>query len=88
MRVNGFRCDTCCKEHLVEAYRILQYHGEGLPAEWFIVSQGHLRPDQEPLLFCSVECLAQWAEKQVIAAHKEIAEHAHTPRNWLPGDKE
>lgn len=75
MRVNGFRCDTCCKEHLLDPTLILQSYREALPAEWFMVSQGPYKKDkpwdqQEPLLFCSTACLAQWAEKQVIAARE------------------
>ena len=74
MRVNGFRCDVCCKEHLLEPSLILQSYRDALPAEWFIVSQGPYKQDkpwgQEPLLFCSAACLAQWAEKQVVAARE------------------
>ena len=81
MRLNGFRCDTCCKEHLLDPTLILQSYREVLPAEWFMVSQGPYPKDkpwdqQEPLLFCSVACIAQWAEKHVIAAVPHSAEHA------------
>ena len=76
MRINGFRCDTCCKEHLVDPTLILQSYREALPAAWFMVSQGPYKKDkpwdqQEPLLFCSVACLAQWAEKQATLVHDD-----------------
>ena len=76
MRVNGFRCDVCCKEHLLDPSLILQSYREALPAEWFIVSQGPYKQDkpwdqQEPLMFCSVACLAQWAEKRATLVHDD-----------------
>lgn len=68
MRINGYRCDNCEKEHLLEATRIIQYGSEGLPDGWYIV---HIQPNKgparecEPLLFCSISCLYQWACNQM-----------------------
>lgn len=76
MRLNGFRCDVCCKEHLLDPSLILQSYREALPAEWFMVSQGPYKKE-EPLMFCSVACLAQWAKKQVIAAIPHEASHVY-----------
>ena len=70
MRVNGFRCDVCCKEHLVDPTIIFQHYGELMPNDWFMLSKGRPEHGKEPLLFCSVACLLQWAEKQVIIARE------------------
>jgi hypothetical protein len=59
MRVNGFRCDHCDKEHLMESSRTLQFFGEGVPDDWYIVTYGGWNGKQEPLLFCSSECLCE-----------------------------
>lgn len=67
MRVNGFRCDACCKEHLLAPSRVLQYHGEGLPSDWLIVNYGsHLdnHVAEQPMIFCSKKCLGDWVEKE------------------------
>ncbi len=73
MRINGFRCDACCKEHLLEtAFSPLhQTMGEILPTDWFFV--GHGSQGKEPPMFCSVECLSAWASKQIAAREpKEV----------------
>lgn len=57
MRVNGFRCDHCGKEHLLEPSRTPQFFSEGIPGDWYIVTRGGWNGNQEPLLFCSSECL-------------------------------
>src|SRR6266852_5908762 len=72
MRVNGFRCDVCCKEHLLT--KDLMFQGvspELLPKGWLILwpCGGH-PSEQTSMLFCSVACLLQWAEKQVIIARE------------------
>lgn len=77
MRLNGFRCDVCCKEHLLDPTLILQSYREVLPAEWFMVSQGPYKKDkpwdqQEPLLFCSVQCLHDWAAKKLPLPPAEV----------------
>lgn len=68
MRVNGYRCDNCEKEHLLEPTRIVQYNGEGLPDGWYVVhkdlNKGVAR-ESEPLLFCCISCLYQWASNQM-----------------------
>lgn len=71
MRINGFRCDGCGKEHLLEPTLIVQNYREILPAEWFMVSQGP-KADQpwdqkEPWLFCSKGCLRSWLTTQITA---------------------
>ena len=71
MRLNGFRCDTCCKEHLVEPTIIFQSYGELVPDDWFMLNKGRPEHGKEPLLFCSVACLAQWAEKQATLIHDD-----------------
>lgn len=84
MRVNGFRCDTCCKEHLLEPTLIPNSYFQALPAEWFLLSQGRPEQDKEPLMFCSVECLAQWTEKQIIVARelKEVVPLVEEHTRW------
>lgn len=59
MRINGYRCDGCGTEHLLDPnHQQLIYRGESLPDTWFIVSQGgSYTPDREPWLFCSRTCL-------------------------------
>ena len=76
MRLNGFRCDTCCKEHLLEPTLTFHHVTNVIPDDWYMLWLGKYEDDKEPLLFCSVACVAQWAEKQVIAAVPHIAEHA------------
>ncbi len=65
MRLNGFRCDVCCKEHLLDPTLIIQGIVDALPNDWFWLYQGKYEHSKEPLLFCSVDCLSQWAGKQV-----------------------
>lgn len=72
MRINGFRCDACCKEHLLESTHLSHSYSEGFPGGWFILSQGAYEPHKEPLLFCSVKCLWDWAEKQITGV-REVA---------------
>lgn len=67
MRINGFRCDGCKKEHLLDPYRTLQYHGEGIPVEWLILWQGGRKEfgNEEPHVFCSKTCLHGWLTNQL-----------------------
>lgn len=66
MRINGFRCDGCKKEHLLEPTRILQYHGEGIPLEWLVLwLNGHKLGNEEPHVFCSKVCLYEWLTNQL-----------------------
>jgi hypothetical protein len=67
MRVNGYRCDTCNKEHLMEAYQFPSSHAEFIPAEWLIVFPGGEMNKREPWLFCSKQCLRAWLTDQLTA---------------------
>jgi len=83
MRINGFRCDACCKEHLLAAPDLMrQSMREELPTDWFFVSHG--KEGKEPLMFCAVECLADWANKQTVAREpKEVVPEEPTRwNNW------
>jgi hypothetical protein len=63
MRISGFRCDTCSKEHLTGIdHARSAYIGDCLPSEWFIVQLREKIPE-EPLLFCSAKCLLHYAQK-------------------------
>jgi hypothetical protein len=71
MRINGFRCDGCGKEHLLEPSRnIYDTYSSGVPADWFLVSHGG-EERQEPLLFCSVLCCHRWSGKSLTAAYEQ-----------------
>jgi hypothetical protein len=65
MRINGFRCDTCHKEHLINFNPARQYfYGEVLPSTWFIVARGGKQfGEEEPQIFCGVTCLRDYARK-------------------------
>ncbi len=84
MRINGFRCDACCKEYLLETEfsPLHQTMGEILPTDWFFV--GHGKQGKEPLMFCSVACLADWASKQIAArSDKEVVPEERTRwKDW------
>ncbi len=62
MRLNGFRCDNCGKEYLV-AKRAFQ--DNALPDGWFMVGSDKYE-GQEPMFFCSKQCLAAWANRKPI----------------------
>ena len=79
MRINGFRCDTCCKEHLLEPSLMLASYYDYLPNGWFLLSQDRPEHGKEPFMFCSVVCLAQWAEKQVILIHDDYPKLSAEP---------
>ena len=64
MRLNGFRCDVCCKEHLLEPTVTFHSVTGVLPDDWFMLWRGKYGDAKEPVLFCSVACIVQWAEKQ------------------------
>jgi hypothetical protein len=65
MRVIGFRCDGCGKEHLYKAEDLAQIFNrsrqaslyENIPSNWYSVFQGSITESQEPLMFCSKECV-------------------------------
>ena len=78
MRINGYRCDACCKEHLLEPYREFNHYSEHLPAEWYIVSRGNVYETEElPWTFCSVQCLHDWTAKKLPLPPKEVARIAN-----------
>jgi hypothetical protein len=69
MRINGFRCDACCKEHLLDPTLIMERIPMEIPNGWYMVVRGLYRTGlatDEPLLFCSKQCLYDWAAKAVI----------------------
>jgi hypothetical protein len=64
MRINGYRCDHCNKEHLIPNTSIASMR-EGVPFNWFLVYHGEDMGNKEPWLFCSDGCLRAWAEKKI-----------------------
>lgn len=59
MRINGFRCDGCGKEHLIDPNLQPDFY-RNVPPDWFIVTiGGNFDPHGEPLLFCSKKCLRE-----------------------------
>lgn len=62
MRIDLIQCDVCCKEH--DALYVL-------PPEWITTIQHKSYGLEEEHHFCSVACLAQWAENQVTLARGE-----------------
>ena len=85
MRINGFRCDVCCKEQLLDAPDFLrQTMGELLPTDWYLANHGKFEPGKEPLMLCSVECLSDWASKQIAA--REPKEVMPEERHWYDKD--
>ena len=84
MRINGFRCDTCCKEYLLDAREATNRMGELLPTDWYIANHGKFESGKEPLMFCSVKCLSDWAEKQNLAARELKEVEALPGRDLLP----
>ncbi len=79
MRINGFRCDACCKEHLLDAPDFLR-QTMILPTDWYLVNHGKFEPGKEPLMFCSVKCLADWAEKQITGLREVVPTTEEHPR--------
>lgn len=65
MRLNGYRCDGCTKEHVLKSTRVLQYFGEGLPSTWLVVGFG--ARDEDPMTFCSKWCLQEWLSGNLTA---------------------
>jgi hypothetical protein len=63
MRLNGFRCDSCSKEHLMDPTLLTSdvYGVRFFPEEWYIVTRGPWKQDEEPLLFCSRACVRRHA---------------------------
>ena len=72
MRINGYRCDACCKEHLLESKSLTQSFSEGFPGDWFMLAHGQHSHEREPLLFCSVKCLWDWSEKQITGLREVV----------------
>ena len=82
MRINGLRCDACCKEHLFD-YTIMEPTYQLLPPGWFLLMCGPSTPNNDALVFCSVACLYDWAQKQIIVA-KERAEAIRSKEELTP----
>lgn len=59
MRINGYRCDGCGKEHLLGPYTIPQDYGSHLPHSWYVVMPGgeQWQGKMVPWIFCSLDCL-------------------------------
>lgn len=59
MLLNGFRCDGCGREHLIDAKHSMPSYLDVLPASWYAVSQTAISGQQrsEPWVFCSIACL-------------------------------
>jgi len=75
MRINGFRCDTCSKEHSLNGTRDNMNPYQYLPQEWFTLQQGLLTPmSSEPLTFCSLRCLYQWSSNRLDANTGKVSE--------------
>lgn len=55
MFINGVQCDTCCKIHNKNV------HSCPWPKEWISLQQ-----DQQELHFCSIHCLSDWVQKQIL----------------------
>jgi hypothetical protein len=80
MRINGYRCDTCCKEHLLNPMLEHLNITHGMPADWLIL-RIQLEQSKEPLLFCSIKCLWDWAEKQITGV-KEVVPLPEENTRW------
>lgn len=69
MRINGFRCDGCGKEHLLDLTRAQDAYDvyRSIPTDWYLVSLG-MFGNREPWIFCSRECLYEhslaWQDKE------------------------
>jgi hypothetical protein len=72
MRINGYRCDTCQKEHLIPNTSAASMR-QSMPDDWFLVSKGSMFETNEPLLFCSDSCLYQWSSNLLEAALPEVS---------------
>ena len=71
MRINGYRCDACCKEHLLDPTIISMTVTQGMPDAWFTLWQGKLENSKEPhIMFCSLKCLSDWVEKQLVISNR------------------
>ena len=51
-----------------------------LPTDWYLVNHGKFEPGKEPLMFCSVKCLADWAEKQITGLREVVPTTEEHPR--------
>jgi hypothetical protein len=67
MILNGFRCDSCNKEHLLDPDVTIQMYLPVLPVTWFMVSQppANERNLPKPLVFCSPQCVIVHMNKLV-----------------------
>lgn len=84
MRINGYRCDSCCKEHLLDPAFARSSMGEVIPTDWYFLSHGEQGYSKEPLMFCSVKCLWDWSEKQITGLRevKALPEENTRWKDW------
>lgn len=64
MRINGYRCDGCGKEHSIgrpDPYRDRESEAfKALPPDWYLVSRGdRYHKGEDPWTFCSKKCLRE-----------------------------
>jgi len=59
MRINGFRCDFCHKEHLLDPTLAVTHVVEQAPPGWYVVFHNYQHHDSasSPQTFCSLACL-------------------------------
>ncbi len=81
MRINGFRCDVCSKEHLFDSRELMtNMMGELLPTDWYLVNHGKFEQGKEPIMLCSLRCLADWTQKQLPEPKEVMPEERR--ENW------
>jgi len=62
MRINGYRCDTCGKEHLF--HPLIGLTSNGVPLGWFTVKVAAFLTGPT-WIFCSTTCLSQWSSNRL-----------------------
>ena len=63
MKINGIKCDTCNEVYNIEPTRV----GE-LPLGWFMLTKGSSGLVEQPMHFCSLECLRLWLPRHPVAS--------------------
>jgi hypothetical protein len=58
--------------------------GDVFPTDWYIVEHGKYEHGKELLMFCSVKCLWDWAEKQITGVREVLpmAEEQTRYEDW------
>jgi len=72
VRINGYRCDRCSQEYLVNNTSISSMR-EGVPHNWFLVYHGKDMENREPYLFCTARCLSVWTEDKIEPTYEQVA---------------